>query len=142
MPPPPGRQWTYQTCTEFGYFQTTDSKQSSLFSDTTPLSYFTDICTEVFGIKSEDVSSAVDHTNTFYGGRNVTGTNIVFPNGSIDPWHALSIVQDIGSTVKALLIHGTAHCANMYPPRDSDPEELTEARTTISKLLGQWLADK
>lgn len=94
----------------------------------------------MYGISAEQVSSAVSHTNTLYGGRNVTGTNIVFPNGSIDPWHALSIVKDIGDTLKALFIQGTAHCANMYPPRNSDPAGLTSARDTISSLLAKWLA--
>ncbi len=70
----------------------------------------------------------------------MTGTNIVFPNGSIDPWHALSITtQQEGSSVKALFINGTAHCANMYPPRASDPQELKEARMDIAALVGVWL---
>ena len=68
------------------------------------------------------------------------GSNIVFPNGSIDPWHVLSITtQQEGSSVIALFINGTAHCANMYPPRVSDPQELKEARIDIAALLGEWL---
>jgi hypothetical protein len=137
---PAGRQWTYQTCTEFAYFQTTDSKKASLFSDQITLDFFTDQCSQVFGISPADVSSAVNRTNNFYGGKNVTGTNIVFPNGSIDPWHALSITSNLGATVKAVFIEGTAHCANMYPPRDSDLQQLTAARDTVTTLIGQWLA--
>ncbi len=135
-----GRQWTYQTCTEFGYYQTTDSKQTSLFSDQITLDFYTDQCSQVFGIGASKVSGAVNQTNKFYGGKNVTGTNIVFPNGSIDPWHALSITQDAGPTLKAVLIQGTAHCANMYPPRDSDPPELTAARVEVSSLVGKWVS--
>ena len=137
---PAGRQWVYQTCTEFAYFQTTDSKKASLFSDQITLDFFTDQCKQVYGIEAADVASAVNRTNQFYGGKNVTGTNIVFPNGSIDPWHALSITADLGSTVKALFINGTAHCANMYPPRDSDLQQLQKARDSVTALIGQWLA--
>ena len=97
------------------------------------------MCSEVFGIDPGDVASAVNRTNKFYGGRNVTGTNIVFPNGSIDPWHALSILEDIGSSVKAVFITGTAHCANMYPPRDADLAALTSARAEITNIIGTWL---
>lgn len=104
-----------------------------------PLSYYTDMCSQLFGISSAQVSSAVNHTNSVYGGRNVTGSNIVFPNGSIDPWHALSIVKDVRS-LKALFINGTAHCANMYPPRLSDRVDLNLARLAISTLVGQWVA--
>ena len=99
------------------------------------------MCTQVFGISPVNVKLAVDATNSFYGGRNVTGTNIIFPNGSIDPWHALSITQDISDAVRALFIQGTAHCANMYPPRDSDPQELTQARFTISLMIENWLKE-
>jgi len=31
---------------------------------------------------------------------------IVFPNGSIDPWHALGIVKDVSSTEQAVFIEG------------------------------------
>ncbi len=133
------RQWTYQTCTEFGFFQTTDSDETSLFSNEIDLDFYTSICSEVFGINSTDVYSAVNRTNHFYGGRNVTGTNIVFPNGSIDPWHALSILTDISSTVHSLYITGTAHCADIYTPRSSDPQELIAARAEITTLIGRWL---
>lgn len=134
-----GRQWTYQTCTEFGYFQTTNSEKSHLFSNTMPLEYFTEMCSSLFGLGSDEVSKAVDATNTFYGGKNVSGTNIIFPNGSIDPWHVLSITSTTAPTLHAIFIEGTAHCANMYPPRDSDLEALTTAREKITDILGEWV---
>ncbi len=34
---------------------------------------------------------------------------IVFPNGSIDPWHALGVVTDVTSEEQAIFIEGTAH---------------------------------
>lgn len=140
FPLPSARQWTYQTCTEFGYFQTTNSNRTMLFSHWIPLDYYTDTCLQVFNITAAEVSAAVASTNDYYGGRNVNGTNIVFPNGSVDPWHALSITSDLSDSEKALYIHGTAHCANMYPPKDDDIMELTQARQEISTLVGQWLS--
>jgi hypothetical protein len=32
---------------------------------------------------------------------------IVFPNGSIDPWHALGITSDVTSEEQAIFIEGT-----------------------------------
>ena len=69
----------------------------------------------------------------------MTGTNIVFPNGSIDQWHALSVTSDLSDTVKAVFIDGTAHCANMYPPSDHDLKELVMARTEISMAVQAWI---
>ena len=136
-----GRQWIYQTCTEFGYFQTTNDKSMQLFSSQwITLDFFTDMCLRVFDITATEITVAVTKTNKFYGGKDVNGTNIVFPNGSVDPWHALSITSDLSDTQKALFIHGTAHCANMYPPKDDDPLELTLARMNISALIQQWLS--
>ena len=31
---------------------------------------------------------------------------ILFPNGSIDPWHALGIVKNVSSTEQAIFIEG------------------------------------
>lgn len=42
------RQWYYQTCTEFGYYQTTNSN-NSVFGSLFPLRYYTDICTDLYG---------------------------------------------------------------------------------------------
>ncbi len=93
----------------------------------------------MFDIKEADIKTAIASTNAHYGGTNVTGTNIVFPNGSIDPWHRLSVLESIGPTVRSFYIHGTAHCANMYPPSMHDPLELTQARDNITVAIGTWL---
>ncbi len=132
------RQWYYQTCTEFGYFQTTDSTHQPFGKLISLLSY-TDVCDKVFEVQEAALKSAIASTNTHYGGTNVTGTNTVFPNGSIDPWHRLSVLKDIGPTVPSFYIHGTAHCANMYPPSSQDPPELTQARANITMSIGTWL---
>ena len=90
-------------------------------------------------MSSAQVFKAVKATNTFYGGKSINCTNIAFPNGSIDPWHALSITEDISSTLKAIFIDGTAHCANMYPARATDPPSLVKARDEITQTIGSWL---
>lgn len=135
------RQWFYQTCTEFGYFQTTTS-QNQPFGQLIPISSYTDICSNVYGISPEQIADFVNSTNQFYKGREIPAkeaSNIVFPNGSIDPWHALGIIKDISNSLQAIYIEGTAHCANMYPARDSDLPSLVKAREEISSLIGQWL---
>ena len=76
-----------------------------------------------------------------YGGRNISRDthNIVFPNGSIDPWHALSILHSVNLYTTAIFIEGTAHCANMYPPRAEDLSELVNAREKISHEIETFL---
>lgn len=48
----------------------------------------------------------VEDTNRYYGGRNISVTKVVFPNGSIDPWHAMGVTQDISSDATAIYING------------------------------------
>lgn len=134
------RTWVYQTCTEFGYYQTSDSALQ-VFGDLITLSSQLKTCSAVYGISASAVNEAVTATNELYGGKDnipKNATNIVFPNGSIDPWHALGVVRSRGS-LAAVFINGTAHCANMYPPSPQDLLELVKAREFISDNIQIWL---
>ena len=135
------RQWVYQTCSEFGYYQTTDSA-SQPFGDLVTLASQLKTCSAVYGITPDQVSSAVSATNSHYGGvGNIpsNATNIAFPNGSIDPWHALGVLKTPAETLNAVFIKGTAHCANMYPPSPHDLPSLTLARKIITGNIQLWL---
>eukprot|EP01122_Echinamoeba_exundans_P006203 TRINITY_DN1702_c0_g1_i5.p1 TRINITY_DN1702_c0_g1~~TRINITY_DN1702_c0_g1_i5.p1 ORF type:complete len:397 (+),score=42.76 TRINITY_DN1702_c0_g1_i5:382-1572(+) len=136
------RQWIYQSCTEFGYFQTTDG-DAQPFGDLVPTTYWLDQCKDAFG-RPFDTEQLIYDTNVYYGGNNLTsgdGTNVLFVNGNIDPWSSLSVTEDIDGTLKAIFINGTAHCANVMQadPRSSPPA-LIEAQNKISSQIGEWLS--
>lgn len=135
-----GRQWMYQTCTEFGFFQTS-SARPILFSETFPVDFFVQQCTDVFGPRYNAylLDAAVNRTNILYGALNLKTSNVVFVHGSIDPWHVLGITSSKNAQMPAIYINGTAHCANMYPPSANDPPELKAARVKIGNLIKQWL---
>lgn len=134
-----GRQWMYQTCTEFGYFQSSDST-SQPFSGF-PLSYHIQQCADIYGseFNLSMVSAAVQQTNENYGGLNIHSSRIVFPNGLIDPWHALGITRSLSADVVAIPMQDAAHCADMYPARPEEPSMLPAARKQIYDLLTKWL---
>ena len=44
------RQWTYQTCNEFGFYQTSTQK-NSLFTDRFPVDFFIRQCMDIFSEK-------------------------------------------------------------------------------------------
>ncbi|KAI7790067.1 thymus-specific serine protease isoform X1 [Triplophysa rosa] len=133
-----GRQWVYQTCTEFGFYQSTDSPNQP-FSGF-PLQYYLQQCADIYNL-STSLDDIVQQTNEEYGGYDIRTTRIVFPNGSIDPWHALGVTKDITDDLPAVFIKGTAHCANMYPARTEDLPQLGLARDHIFLLLQKWLAE-
>ena len=139
------RPWVYQTCNEFGYYQTANgdaNKQPwSSFSNMMGVWYDQLICKEAFGFSHP--LPETQWTNTVYGGRKNAATNVLFVHGSIDPWHALGIT-DQGDTVQdseyAVYIEGTAHCADLYAEKDSDPQSMKDAHAFISTTVNQWLA--
>eukprot|EP01035_Chromulina_nebulosa_P018500 gene18500-24217_t len=136
------RPWTYQTCNEFGYYQTTDSQNQPFYAwKDLNLNFSRAICYAAFDGWTADPQ--VDWINTNYGDVNVAGTNIVFPSGTIDPWHALGVTNSTPaltqSTEQPVFILGTAHCKDMYSPASSDPSSLTYAREVISNNVNIWL---
>ncbi|KAL1510018.1 hypothetical protein ABEB36_004676 [Hypothenemus hampei] len=135
-----GRQWFFQTCNEFGFYQTSDRKPQ-IFSDKFPLQFEIQQCTDIFGDKFNGnyLDYATKRTNTLYGALEIEVSNVVFVHGSVDPWHALGITISDNKNAPAIFIKGTAHCANMYPPSDTDLPQLESARVEIGKLIQSWL---
>jgi len=137
-----GRQWTYQTCTEFGWYQSSDSPKLNL-GKLIPVRFFEYMCTDIFGPKFDIdlINKGVEDTNTYYGGLDIEVTNTVFVHGTTDPWHRMGITETNKSGMEAILIPGTAHCANMYPPSPQDPPALVAARKRIGELIAKWVSD-
>ncbi|XP_036393002.1 thymus-specific serine protease [Megalops cyprinoides] len=134
------RQWYYQTCTEFGYYQTCEDAFCP-FSRMLTLKSQTELCPLLFGIPQSSLHSNVAFTNKYYGGDHPQTHRVLYVNGDIDPWHELSVLQN-GTSVdrdRAIVIKGTAHCANMNTPQASDPPALTEARREIEVHVARWL---
>lgn len=136
------RQWVYQTCNEFGYFQTTTSRQSPFCAlhAVTEANIGSMICSLVYQInKSPDIAT----TNLDYGALDIFVENVAFPSGTIDPWHALAVRNSTklhSKTAKAVYIEGTAHCADMYYPSNRDSPELKWAHHQIAARVKSYLA--
>ena len=121
-----------------------------------PLSLSLQQCEDIYGLKASSIAANIDYTNEYYGisnytttfqnsappragGRDIQGSNIVFPNGSIDPWHALGVLNTTVEGITPIFITGTSHCADMLPSSPYDPPGLTAARQQIAALIKTWL---
>lgn len=107
-----GRQWTYQTCAEFGFYQTTDGEKQP-FGSYLPLDFSiqqcvackvphvqvpaahqwppaTPRCEDIFGTMFDQsfIQDRVDFTLAHYGGRDLLGTKYVAAAG---PWVSLCV---------------------------------------------------
>uniref|UniRef100_A0A3Q4G345 Thymus-specific serine protease-like n=1 Tax=Neolamprologus brichardi TaxID=32507 RepID=A0A3Q4G345_NEOBR len=135
------RQWTYQTCTEFGFYQTCEDATCP-FSGMLTLQDQTKLCTTLFGISQHSLPARIAFTNTYFGGDNPHTHSILYVNGGIDPWKTLSVVQDgteEGEEAQTIFIKDTAHCADMSSRRVTDRSSLTKARQEIEKHVANWL---
>eukprot|EP00455_Lapot_gusevi_P048721 TRINITY_DN678_c0_g1_i1.p2 TRINITY_DN678_c0_g1~~TRINITY_DN678_c0_g1_i1.p2 ORF type:complete len:236 (+),score=81.52 TRINITY_DN678_c0_g1_i1:52-759(+) len=131
-----GRSWTYQTCVEFGFYQTGESANQP-FSKYISLPWFLNQCKDIFGA---DLVPNTNWTNTNYGNLQITTSNTFFTNGLVDPWHALGVLTpNHGPGTETVVINGTAHCADLYPARDADLPDLTVTRTLQFEAIQRWL---
>lgn len=129
------RSWLWQTCVEFGYYQT--SSPAAGFGTMITLDYFLEMCYKAYFApgatppgapsftrsQSDDlVNKAVRFTNVYYGARNIKMSNIYITNGHVDPWSELSYREGEtwstghhlhnGSTTS--YIPNGSHCTDLY----------------------------
>ena len=137
------RPWTFQTCNEFGYFQTADStKQPFHALSALNIGFAKSLCFGAFNGWTRDPE--VEFINELYGDTRIAGTNILFVAGTIDPWHALGVTNTTAKLPQdseiPVYIEGTAHCNDLKFPSDSDPPSLTAARKIIAERVAFWLS--
>lgn len=138
------RSWAYQSCKQFGYFQTAYHDPSqSVRSALINLDYNHWACDHLFGLKGP---VEADQTNQeFYQPLLTPGqaSRILFTNGSTDPWADLSITLANGNAslnpdIEVRLIQGGAHCDDLRQPQLEDSASLEQAREAFETLLGSW----
>lgn len=140
-----GRQWMYEYCTEFGFFQT-PNHTFPLRSEEMNLEWWLDYCRRVFG---DDFAAPADHAvNHYYGGLDIKGDNIFFLNGSEDPWQYAAMTSikhphTFQSTMKSILIEcdSCGHCVDTHSPTEGQPEALTRAQHEVANTVAMWLKE-
>ncbi|KAH7519952.1 hypothetical protein FEM48_Zijuj08G0091900 [Ziziphus jujuba var. spinosa] len=151
------RLWWFQVCTEVAYFQVAPANDSIRSSkvDTrhvveNTFIYHLDLCKNVFG---EGIYPDVVATNTYYGGTKITGSKIVFTNGSQDPWRHAS-KQSSSPDMPSYLItcHNCGHGTDLRgcpqsplsPEGDarncSSSDAVTKVRQQIVENIDLWLS--
>lgn len=137
------RQWFYQTCTEYGYFQpATQDKARSTRSSYIDLSYYKNICRRLFNI--EESPDTTSHNINYYQPLfNASTSRIFFTNGSVDPWSLLSLAESNGNATNKNLIYltmeGASHCADVSNPSFFDSKAVKLARSQLDGLVDAWL---
>ena len=77
----PGRPWTYQYCTEFGWYQVPSKEHPMRSIKLLNYDYWINYCQAIFG-----VDLLIDRTIAEFSFDHIAATNTVFTNGIDDPW--------------------------------------------------------
>jgi len=139
------RIWLYQTCAEFAFYQTCDPDSQCIFTkdphfDTLQSNY--DLCKFAFNIDGSQTEKRVDFSNLYYGSDQTASSRILFVNGQIDPWHALSVLQSLSAQEPALWVEGASHHAWTHPPQPTDSPQIVAVRQEIMDQVNSWLLDE
>lgn len=131
-PKNPDRSWLYQTCTEWGFYQTCNVGTKCPYTQglhTTDVDY--DICLQAFGIPKDQVDAQIQNTLSIYGGDDILGSRIIFTNGEIDPWRANSVLVPPNAYEPTQWVNGASHHYWTHPSSPTDTAEINAAREVI-----------
>jgi hypothetical protein len=89
------RSWTYQTCTEWGFFQGALLGKHQLVSKQISLRLMAHECNRLFPDYPGIMTPDIEGTNAKYGGWNLRVTNTFTTYGQFDPWMMLGAASPI-----------------------------------------------
>lgn len=94
------RAWIYQTCNEYGWFQTSTSRNQP-FGTKYPLVFFITLCSDAYGeqFTNEYVRKQTEGTNLVFGGLEPQVENVYMTHGQLDPWRAAGIENATQATI-------------------------------------------
>lgn len=137
------RQWWYQTCAEFGWWQIAPTI-NPIRSTQVSLQSYQEGCARMFNITRQP--DTLD-TNTYFGGLDITKpgvtSNIFFTNGVEDPWKWASVLESETPTVNPAVVidcNDCGHCQDLHTPDPSDDPALQAARQQVSAAVASWFS--
>lgn len=67
-------------------------------------------------------------------------TNVIFTQGSLDPWRSLGVQEDLNDDAVALLINDASQGNDLGPISEDDSQELLAVKLRIKYLIRYWIA--
>lgn len=135
------RSWLWQTCSEFGFYQTCEEGSLCPFArgfHTLEMDF--EICERAFGISREAVVANVQQSLQHYGGWNMDAWRIVSVNGDVDPWSMLALTNDRDG-LPTHRVRGASHHFWTHAVKDTDSQAVKDARDIIYLKVIQWLEE-
>jgi hypothetical protein len=136
----PERIWMYQTCSEWGFYQTCNVGSDCPYAQGLhTVDVDADMCHAAFGVSPVQLRNQIAFTEQMYGGSDIQSTRILFPSGEIDPWNAGSVLVSPNSQEPVMMVTGASHHFWTHPSLPTDSAEVNAARVTIWNQVTEWL---
>lgn len=135
------RQWMWQSCTEFGWFQVANGTGNGTSrSSLVDLKYHADVCQRLYKTPMKVDGSLNDlwYANLF----DPSTTKIIFTNGANDPWLTLSVVEgseDVNPEFPLFMMEGAAHCTDLKAV--TNIPAVIAAQAQMDGIIKEWLKD-
>ena len=102
------------------------------------------MCREVFNIGADEVWASVEATNEYYVGVLGQATRIMFPNGDVDPWSGLGVLEspDGNATLMTWMAYGSSHHAWTHPEGEVVQEAVRDAKAAVHGQVVEWLEEQ
>lgn len=136
------RSWLWQTCTEFGFYQTCESNSTCPYGR----GYHTidqdlELCSYAFGVEPAQVSMNIQETLDYYGGLKLAGSQILSVNGDIDPWSELAKRTTSDPDLPVLTVVGASHHFWTHAVKPTDSPAVDFSRQVIHQTVTDWLEE-
>ncbi|KAJ6406726.1 hypothetical protein OIU84_010270 [Salix udensis] len=134
--------WSWQACTEM-IMPTSGNNEDSIFAAST-WSYEDRAasCEAYFGVEPRP-----SWITTEFGGHDIKrvlkrfGSNIIFFNGLRDPWSGGGVLENISSSIVAIVAEQGAHHVDLRFATSEDPKWLRDVRKREVNIIAKWLSE-
>lgn len=137
------RSWLWQTCTEFGYYQTCEKDSTCPYGrgyHNIDIDY--EICRRIFHLSPSSVKKNIAATTTYYRVNNGSEkSRILSINGDVDPWSELAVINSTTTLLPAYMVPGASHHYWTHPIKATDDIEIQKARNLIYNTVTTWLEE-
>ncbi|XP_055693623.1 putative serine protease K12H4.7 [Lutzomyia longipalpis] len=129
------RRWIYQTCNEFGWFQTSTSSKHPF--NYFPVEFFINLCQYVFGEEfvGEKIEQNTCLINAKFDGLEPKIKNVYLTHGQLDPWRAAGAQKNINDDSLTVILPNHSHCSDFGSMNVNDSLDLYISKSRIKAYV-------
>jgi hypothetical protein len=133
-----GSEWFYQVCTEVGFYQIRNpDRMVSVESDLITEAYWADLCNQWIGQQPAIAATRSEFVDPLDRG---DVTNVLFVNGSLDPWSSLSYTDTSAPPGLTTFVVATgSHCEDLESLTPDSVLGVFKAHKLFYDLATEWI---